>query len=402
MARTKTLRHHRGRRRAIVALLALGVLCGAEAVPAVPGHAQAALAGQLAVSDGGAALATAAPFLASKPAGGCGRLESAFQVGSGVFKGDHVGWYAAVWPSFQALDALSVSSMVPGGQHCALDFRRNLAAIDGVYWDRSLRRFPPAYDQGPRAFHVHSDLPRVDDSLWMGLALMWAYGQWGDPALLRRAETVFALARRNWASRTGGIYWEVHGPGATNQAKSVASAGPAVILGVQLYARTHDVAYLRWSERIYGWLRSTLFDPGTGLYADHVNDSTHPATIDRTTFTYNQGVMVGALVALSTEDPAAYPLSGAVRLAETAMAYFRQHRTYGQPAFDVIWAENAVVLAARYNHPAFTAQVRRSLELARRAAPPHPGDLLAASSEMAMSALARLPPGASRGLLFSP
>ncbi|MGH9093001.1 MAG: glycoside hydrolase family 76 protein [Acidimicrobiales bacterium] len=383
------MRHVWRRRLAVVALVVVAA-CGLLSVPVVPGHAQAALAAQLAVSDAGAAVTRVVPALGSHPAGACAGLEADFEVGNDVFKGDELGMYASVWPSVQALDALAVTSLLPGEEQCRRDFTENLAAIDVTYWDHYLPGFPPGYDQGPRALHVDSDLPRVDDSLWMGLALTWGYGRSGSPTLLRRAEDVFALARRDWDPRHGGVYWEEHAPGATDEAKSVVSNAPAVILGVQLYQRTHRRTYLTWSERIFDWLRAHLVNPATGLYEDSVDDATRPATVGATTYTYNQGVMVGAMVALSRVDPARYPLADAVRLAVRAMAYFAGHGTYGQPAFDVVWAENVLGLAGRYGNAAFAARARRSVRLAVRASPPRPGDLLDQGSELALGALTRL------------
>ena len=372
-------------------VLALAVAGGVESVAGVPGHAQAALAEQLAVSDGGTAVGKVFPFLAAHPAGACARLESAFGLGNHVFKSDDLGLYASVWPSFHALDALYLTSLLPGGGQCYRDFQQSLAAIDSTYWDGYLPGFPPGYDQGPRALHLDSDLPRVDDSLWMGLTLMRAYARTSNPALLERAEGVFALARRNWDSRGGGVYWEEHAPGASDTGRVVASNAPAVILGVQLYVRTHNLMYLRWSERIFAWLHERLFDPRTGLYNDHVgSSSTHPATVDPTKYTYNQGVMVGAIVALSEVDPARYPLGQAAELAGKAMAYFRKHHSYGQPGFDVIWAENVLGLASRYGNAAFTSQALRSVELAIRMAPRNPVDLLDVSSELALGELTHL------------
>jgi hypothetical protein len=383
-------RRRRWRRRLAIVVLAVVVAGGVESVPGVPGHVQAALAAQLTVSDGSAALGKVAPFLAAHPAGACARLESNFGIGNHLFKSDELGLYASAWPSFHALDALYLASLLPGGGECYRDFQQNLEAIDDTYWDNYLSGFPPGYDQGPRALHIHSDLPRVDDSLWLGLTLMRADARISNPALLERAEDVFALARRNWDSRAGGVYWEVHSAGASDESKVVVSNAPAVILGVQLYLRTHNLMYLRWSEKILHWLHERLFDPATGLYNDHVDDGTHPVTVDTAKFTYNQGVMVGAMAALSEVAPARYPLGNAVDLAEKAMAYFGEHHSYGQPGFDVIWAENVLGLASRYGNAAFTGQARQSVELAIRAAPANSGDLLDMSSELALNELTRL------------
>lgn len=392
-------RRRHSRPRLAAAVLAVVVISGGvESVPGFPGHAQAALAAQLAVSDAGAAAGKVIPFLAAHPAGACARLESRFGAGNHVFKGGELGLYASVWPSFHALDALYVASLLPGSGECYRDFRQNLKAIDATYWDEYLSGFPPGYDQGPRALHLNSDLPRVDDSLWMGLTLMRAYARDSNPALLKRAEDIFALARSNWDSRAGGVYWEEHAPGASDKGRAVVSNAPAVTLGVQLYLRTRNPMYLRWSERIFGWLHAQLFDPATGLYNDHVTGSTHTVTVDTAKYTYNQGVMVGAMVALSEVDPAGYPLGNAVRLADKAIAYFGVHHSYGQPGFDVIWAENVLALAGRYGNAAFTSQARQSVGLAIRAAPANPGGLMNMSSELALGELTRLADVTSRGI----
>lgn len=375
----------------VVVVLTVG---GAESVPATPGHVQAALAAQLVASDGTSALTSVAPFLARRHGGVCAGLESRFEVGNGVFKGDKVGWYASVWPSFQALNALYVTSLLTGSgsEGCFGDFQKNLAAIDNAYWEHYVAGFPPGYDQGPQALHVDSDYPRVDDSLWMGLTLMRAYARSGRRMLLQRAEDVFHLAQRNWDPRAGGVYWELHAPRVADVQKAVVSNAPAVILGVQLYEQTHKTSYLAWSERIFDWLRAHLFDPTTGLYDDHVDNSVFPPTVDTTKFTYNQGIMIGAMVALRAADPARYPIADAVELAKRSMAYFALHHSYGEPNFDVVWIENLLELAGRYGNAGFTAKARASAEAALRAAPPHLGDLGNMSSELALEELVNLPP----------
>ena len=128
--------------------------------------------------------------------------------------------------------------------------------------------------------------------------------------------------------------------------QQVVSNAPADILGVPLYQQTHEAMYLTWSERIFAWLRAALFDPVTGLYRDHV-DGQRQRRAGTTTFTCDEGVMLAAMVALSTIDLGRYLLSRAITLADTAMADFARHHRYGRPGFDVIWAENVLQLARR-------------------------------------------------------
>src|SRR4029077_16462385 len=101
--------------------------------------------------------------------------------------------------------------LLPGKSSCSTAFGESLEAMDDNYWSHPSSGVLGAYDQGPRAFHFTSDLPRVDDSLWMGLAIMQQYPRTKDPALLERAEEVFDLAQGDWARRHGGVSWEATG-----------------------------------------------------------------------------------------------------------------------------------------------------------------------------------------------
>jgi len=351
--------------------VAVAVVAGVLSVPGFPGHAEAALGAELAVSDAG----VVNPFAADPPPDDtCGGLETAFGVGNHLFKDSGVAvYYASIWPIYAALGQLYVASLLPGHAGCAADFAATVGAVDANYWDGT------AFDQGPRPFHLTSDLPRVDDSLWMGLADM-ADGH------LARAEAVFDLAVADWDPHGGGVYWEKTGAG--GQERAVVSNAPAVLLGVDLYRRTGRERYLRWSEDDLAWLKANLLDPTDGLYDDHVDGR---RAADRAVYTYTQGIVVGAMAALSTVDPTAYPLAAAVALADRAIGYFATHHTYGDPGFDVVWAENVLGLAARYGHPAFTARAVRSVRAAAAAEPADPSDLLDTSADATLGLLTRLP-----------
>lgn len=373
-------------------VLVVVVVAALLAIPGVPGHAQSALLGELAVSDSAAAAAKIDPFASQQAPRSCADLESTYELGNHLFKNSQLGFYASVWPSYQALEALELRSLSPGESGCLQDLVTNLRSIDDNYWDRSLAGLPAAYDQGPRALHQPSDFPRVDDSFWMGLALMSAYARTRDPGFLAKAEGVFTLAQSNWDRRRGGIYWEQHAPGAPDNDKAVVSNGPVVMLGVELYRATGRREYLDWAERIFSWLRANLVDRSSGLYNDHVDDNVRPEKVGTAKYTYNQGTMVAAMAMLSTVDPAAYPLSQAVELAERSMAYFGAHHSYGQPGFDAVWAVDVLWVASLDHDAAFLAAAQRSVRSAAAAAPRQPGDLLAVSSRLTLEALTRLPP----------
>ncbi len=362
-----------------------------ESVPGVPGHAGAALSAQLLASDGGALVAKVNPFY-RVPRNPCDRIESTYGVGNNLLKNSWLGFYASIWPSYQALNAFLLTSLLPGQARCMRDFEATLTAIDDNYWAHGLAGLPAAYDQGPAPLHFPGDLPRVDDSMWMGVSLMQAYDRTGSESFLRRAEAVFALARANWDPLRGGIYWEYHAPGATNLEKAVASNAPAAAVALGIYRATGNPMYLRWGEKIVRWLHSHLMDRRTGLYDDHVIDSRLPPVIGHAKYTYNQGIMVGVLAMLSTVSPGTYPLTDAVSLARRAMEYFRSHRSYRNPGFDLVWAQNLLWTAGLYHQASFTAEARASLRAAIRAEPRNPGSLLEFASGIGLRALFELPP----------
>lgn len=362
-----------------------------ESVPAAPGHDVAALSAQLVASDAGALAAKINPF-GSTPGNPCAAIESLYGAGNNMLKDTRIGFYASIWPSYQALDAFFLTSLRPGNAQCTGDFNKTLTVIDRRYWSHALRGLPAAYDQGPAAMHLSGDLPRLDDSFWMGVTLMGAYRRTRDRRLLRRAEAVVGLARANWDPRRGGVYWEDQGHGATIARKAVVSNAPAAVTAIAIYRATGRRTYLRWGEKDVAWLRAHLLDRADGLYNDHINDRRSPPVISRVKFTYNQGIMVAALALLATVSPRNHPLSDAVSLARRAMRYFSRHHSYGQPAFDAVWERNLLWLASLEHKASFTARARASLRAAIRAEPKKPTGLLDFASETALHALAKLSP----------
>lgn len=318
-------------------------------------------------------------------------LESQFENGNHLLRDYRIGWYASIWSSYQALNALYFAALPPDGQQCRSDFEDNVRAIDAYYWDTSYRGSPAAFDQGPAAIHFHPDPPRVDDSLWMALAVDTDYLANRDPLLLRRAEAVFRMAIANWDPANGGIFWENHRDGATDSERAIVSNAPAIVLGAALYSETGRSSYLTWSSRILHWLQGSLLDPGTGLYDDHINGHPGPVTIDTDKLTYNQGIMVGAYAALAVADPRHYQLSSAIQLAVRSMAYFGAHHSYGHPAWDEIWAQYLLWVSGLSGNRTFAGQARSSVGLARRADPVSSADLLDRAGAMALRELAKLP-----------
>jgi predicted alpha-1,6-mannanase (GH76 family) len=137
----------------------------------------------------------------------------------------------------------------------------------------------------------------LDDDGWYLNAWLRAYDSTGEPKYLAEAEELFAVMAGAWDARCGGGLWW-HAPrtyknAITNELFLLAASG--------LHRRTGEPAgtgeYLDWARRIWAWFdASGLINPD-GL----VNDGLDPATCannGQTTWTYNQGVLLSALVEL--------------------------------------------------------------------------------------------------------
>jgi predicted alpha-1,6-mannanase (GH76 family) len=152
-----------------------------------------------------------------------------------------------------------------------------------------------------------------DDENWMALALLRAGD---DPKYLSRAESLYADIMAAWdttccGAHPGGLWWDrPH-----TQKATAANAGP-VITGVRLAARTGDASYLAFAKQVYAYWRANMVDPSTFAVFDHVTTS----GIVKYKFTYNEGLMIGAAVALHEATGDAAYLDDAEHIAGYMLA----------------------------------------------------------------------------------
>ena len=133
-----------------------------------------------------------------------------------------------------------------------------------------------------------------DDNGWWGLAWIAAYDLTGERRYLDAAQVIFANMVTGWDDTCGGGVW-------WNQDRKYKNAITNELF-LSLAARLHlrspgtDGSYLAWARRELEWfLASGMIGP-TGL----INDGLTPncANNGQTTWTYNQGVILGGLGAL--------------------------------------------------------------------------------------------------------
>ena len=162
-----------------------------------------------------------------------------------------------------------------------------------------------------RARRVHPDFSNqyYDDDGWWALAWIAAFDLTGDARFLDLARGLFAGMAAGWDDVCGGGLW-------WTRRKTYKNAIPNELF-LLIAGRLHQRAggYLDWALREWQWFRSSgLIGPAglvnDGLTVDCLNNG-------RTTWTYNQGVIIGALAVLAaiTDDDAYLDQADAIATA---------------------------------------------------------------------------------------
>ncbi|MFC0107681.1 glycoside hydrolase family 76 protein [Kibdelosporangium aridum] len=141
-----------------------------------------------------------------------------------------------------------------------------------------------------------------DDEGWWALAWINAYDLTKDKRYLATARSVFGDMTTGWDDVCGGgIWW--------NKERNYKNAIPNelfISVAARLAARTKGAAskeYLDWAVRGWKWFEASGMINSAGLVNDGLDDSC--ANNGLPTWTYNQGVILGALTDLAalTRDP---------------------------------------------------------------------------------------------------
>lgn len=199
--------------------------------------------------------------------------------------------------------------------------RANTTVYDWMYaheWEAVLdaaeRRGPNAFAGTARMFF---ELQKqrgwldgfYDDENWVTLALLHAYRVTGETMYLDQAKVVFADIMKAWdetccGTHKGGLFWKKP---AENKVTAI-NAG-AVISASLLYEGTHDAAYLAFAKKAYAFWSTTMVDKATGHVYDGMDNQGNINTTWH--FTYNEGLFIGAIVALAkvTNDNSQIPLA---------------------------------------------------------------------------------------------
>lgn len=219
--------------------------------------------------------------------------------------GEHGGY----WIAANAVDALAAAAERTGEARWLDAARAFVAAQDRRGWTRDW----------------------FDDEAWMALALLRLHALDGDPADLARAtallEDIAASApdATCCGARPGTLWWD-----RAHTQKATASNAIPALAAARLYRRTGERRWLDFARNVYGGWRDRMVD-GSGRVADHVLPSGEQVWWR---FSYDQGAMIGAALALrdATGDDAY--LADARRYAAPLLGVMTRPTPFGPVLFD--------------------------------------------------------------------
>lgn len=263
--------------------------------------------------------------------------------------------YSYKWPYSQAMvGAIDRAGIRSNGKAATKAATKTAKArIDALaaYW-------VPAPAAGPAHYASYVVAPLggggdafYDDNEWDGLALIQWYRQTGDRAALKRAEQIFDLVVYGWdddASHPcpGGVFWT---QASWSQDRNTVSNGPGAEIGAHLYLITGKKRYLDWAKKMVAWADTCLLAPN-GLYYDSIKLD---ASVDKTQWSYNQGVMLGAKTLLYKATGQRHYLHEAQAIAKAGLRFYGaiqddgQTHYFSQPArFNAIFFANLLQLGS--------------------------------------------------------
>ena len=211
-----------------------------------------------------------------------------------------------------------------------------------------------------------------DDQGWWALGWAGTYELTHDARYLDMAETIFADMAKGWDDTCGGgIWWKK-----PKQYKNAIANELFLSVAAKLASLTSDAqkraTYLDWAQREWKWFSASGMINADNLVNDGLDASCK--NNKRTTWTYNQGVILGGLTVLSKLTGDTKPLEAAQSIALSAISRLTdldgvlhdpcEPARCGNdaPQFKGIFVRNLAVLNAAAPAPGYRAFLRRNAE----------------------------------------
>jgi predicted alpha-1,6-mannanase (GH76 family) len=163
-----------------------------------------------------------------------------------------------------------------------------------------------------------------DDEGWWALAWIDAYDLTRNPKFLSMAESIFADMAGGWDNTcSGGIWWSKD-----RRYKNAIANELFLSVAAHLANRTtgdKQRKYLDWAHKEWTWFQGTGMINAQNLINDGLGNG-HGITVGagcknngQTTWSYNQGVVLGGLTELAIADHSQAPIEAADKIATAAI-----------------------------------------------------------------------------------
>ncbi len=157
-----------------------------------------------------------------------------------------------------------------------------------------------------------------DDEGWWALAWIDAYDLTHDKRYLNAAKLIFTDMSGGWDQTCGGGIWWKKDRHYKNAIANELFLQVAAKLALHAH-RSERKRYLDWASRDWQWISASGMINADGLVNDGLDNSCH--NNGRTTWSYNQGVILGGLTALSRAQKRPDLLEPASRIATAAITH---------------------------------------------------------------------------------
>ena len=206
-----------------------------------------------------------------------------------------------------------------------------------------------------------------DDEGWWALAWIDVFDLTGKPRYLQTARAIFLDMQRGWDTSAcdGGVWWskDKRDKNAIENELFLAVAAALANRESDEAARKQDLA---WAAKEWAWFQGTGMINSNHLVNDGVrlSDFAHCTNNGKPTWTYNQGVILGALIELNRAEPNPTLLPLASSIAAAAIAHLTDahgilhepndaHTGADVPQFKGIFVRNLMLLNAAAPQPLY-------------------------------------------------
>jgi predicted alpha-1,6-mannanase (GH76 family) len=135
-----------------------------------------------------------------------------------------------------------------------------------------------------------------DDEGWWALAWIGAYDRTGDKRYLKLSQSIFADMSGGWDDHCGGGIWWSKDRKYKNAIANELFLSVAASLALHAKGAERQ-RYLDWATREWAWFRGSGMINADSLVNDGLDDACH--NNGKTTWSYNQGVILGGLAGLN-------------------------------------------------------------------------------------------------------